>query len=355
MNALNVAGALVEGAVRSLGSASATVQKSLFVAAMGLPEPVQRRIVGRPVVVDGHTLATDTQLMLLLQRLVREPAPETLPIPQGRAAIKRQTALVGGRPAIGSVRDLTVAGLRARLYVPSGATGDDPLLVFLHGGGFIYGDLDDYDPPCRFLAEQSGVRVLSVDYHLAPESPFPGAIDEAVAAFRWAKEHAAELGADPGRVGVGGDSAGGNIAANVALQVTTECAFQLLVYPVTTLDHDTESARLFDTGFYLTGEFIRVATEGYVPAGTDRTDPRLALLEADVPEGVAPAYLCTAGFDPLRDEGEAYAEHLRAAGVKVETHRFGAQIHGFFNSVGVGHSAPAAVAEIAERLRDGLA
>jgi acetyl esterase len=352
---LNLAGNLVRSARGAAESGATSVQHHLFTTMMGLPEPVQRRIVGKPVVVDGHTLATDTQLMLMLQKVVREPAPETLPVPEAREAIARQTAMVGGRPPVGSIREVTVAGMPARLYIPSTATGDDPLLVFLHGGGFIYGDVDSYDPPCRFLAEQSGVRVLSVDYRLAPEAPFPAACEDAVAAFRWAKEHAVELGADPVRIGVGGDSAGGNLAANVALDVTTDCAFQLLVYPVTKLEHDTKSAELFAEGYYLTSGFIEVAGTNYVSEDTDRTDRRLMLLEADIPEGVAPAYVCTAGFDPLRDEGEAYAEHLRAAGVKVELRRFESQIHSFFNAVGVGRSAPAAVAEVAAALRAGLA
>ncbi|MEX0426768.1 alpha/beta hydrolase [Nocardioides sp. DS6] len=339
---------------RTVNQAVHAVQKAAFVGAMNLPPGVQRRLAGKPVVVDGQTLAVDTQLMLKLSDLSGEPDPSTLSIPDGRVALARQSGLAGGSQPIGAVRSLTVAGLPARLYLPTGAPAVGPLLVFLHGGGFIFGDLDSHDAACRFLAERSGVRVLAIDYRLAPEAPFPAAYDDSVAAFDWAVDHAAELGADPARIGVGGDSAGGNLAAEVALHARERCAFQLLIYPVTQTDEKTRSRELFAEGFYLTDGFIAVATENYLPAGTDPRDPRHAPLHADIPSGVAPAYVATAGFDPLRDEGEAYAQKLEDAGVKVTLTRFPDQIHGFFNVVGAGHSARAAVAQIAEVLRDAL-
>jgi acetyl esterase len=330
------------------------VQKLGFVAAMNLPSALQRRLAGRPVVLDGQTLAVDTQLMLRLSELMGEPDPSTLPIAQGRAALLRQILLAGGTQRIGSVRTLDVAGLPARLYIPTGAPAVGPLLVYLHGGGFIYGDIVGYDAACRYLAEKSGVRVLSVEYRLAPEAPFPAAYDDAVAAFDWAAGHAAELGADPARIGVGGDSAGGNLAAGVALHARERCAFQLLIYPVTDMEAETESRRMFAEGFYLTSGFIGLAEQNYVPAGTDHRDPRLSPAYAEIPEGVAPAYVATAGFDPLRDEGEAYAQRLEDAGVKVERRRFPDQIHGFFNVVGAGRSAKAAATEIAAVLQANL-
>ena len=329
-------------------------QRAAFVGAMNLPPALQRRLVGKPVVLDGQTLAVDTQLMLRLTELTGEPDPSTLSIPQGRKALVRQAGIAGGTQKIGAVRSLTVAGLPARLYLPSGAAAVGPLLVFLHGGGFIFGDLDSHDAACRYLAETSGVRVLAIDYRLAPEAPFPAAYDDAVTAFDWAVEHAAELGADPERIGVGGDSAGGNLAAEVALAARERCAFQLLIYPVTQTDEMTRSRELFAEGFYLTAGFIEVATKNYLPEGTDPRDPRHAPLYADIPAGVAPAYVATAGFDPLRDEGEAYAAKLQDAGVKVTLKRFPGQIHGFFNVIGAGHSARAAVTEIAGVLRDSL-
>ena len=330
------------------------VEKFAFTTSMNLSPRFQRRLAGRPVVRDGQTLAVDTQLMLRLTQLAGEPDPSTLSIEEGRAALLRQTVLAGGAQKIGSVRTLKVGDLPARLYIPTGAPAFGPLLVFLHGGGFIYGDLASHDSACRLLSEQSGVRVLAIDYRLAPEHPFPAAYDDALEAFDWAHEHATEIGADTARIGVGGDSAGGNLAAGVALVARERCAFQLLLYPVTDMEAQTESRRLFGEGFYLTTSFIDRASVSYVSEGTDPRDPRLSPFHASVPEGVAPAYVATAGFDPLRDEGEAYARKLEDAGVKVELRRFSDQIHGFVNVIGAGHSAKAATLEVAAALKAGL-
>jgi len=331
-----------------------SVERVVLSTALGLPEPVQRRLAGRPVVVDGQTLATDTQLMLKLAK-VAGPAIESLPIDKGRVALRHQSTMAGGQQPIGKVETVWAAGHEARLYTPTSAASAEPgpLLVFFHGGGFIYGDLDSHDAAVRFLAEESGVRVLAVDYRLAPEAPFPAAYDDAVEIFRWVRANAGTVCADPDRIGVGGDSAGGNLATGVALAVTDACAFQLLIYPVTQFDEQTESRRRFRTGYFLTSDFIDLAGSSYVPAGTDPEDPRLSPLHADVPAGVAPAFVATAGFDPLRDEGEAYAAKLAAAGVQVETWRYPDQIHGFFNVL-LARSSRAAAADLAVALRKGL-
>ena len=340
--------------------------------ALALPGAVQRALGGRVVVRDGQALAPDVQLMLRLQRVTREVGAETLPLEQGRDAIRRHTRMTAGHQPIGSTRDLVVAGLPARLYVPSSqmvepspvvepvetpAPEKHPLLLFLHGGGFMFGDLDSHDAACRFLAERSGVRVLAVGYRLAPEHPLPAAYDDAVAAHRWLVDHAAEVGADPARLAVGGDSAGGTLAAGVAIEAARAglpLAFQLLVYPATDAVRETASAALFAEGFYLTKAFMDLANQRYI-AGGDPRDPRVSPRYADLPEGLAPAYVVTAGFDPLRDEGEAYARRLADAGVPVELRRFPDQIHGFFNIVGVGRTSRAANAAIAARLRAALA
>jgi acetyl esterase len=329
----------------------------LLRATLGLPERVQRVLAGRRVVLDGQTLAVDTQLMLRLERVVREPSTEGLPLEAGRRLLVQHAAMAGGLQPIGAVRDVSAAGRPARLYVPTGAESPGPLLVFFHGGGWVYGDLDSHDAPCRFMAERSGVRVLSVDYRLAPEDPFPAAYDDAVAAYGWVVENAASLGADVTRLGVGGDSAGGNLAAATAVEAARHglpLAFQLLVYPGTDASRKTDSRRLFESGFYLTGEFMDQVLDQYVPDRDQRADLRVSPLLGDVPAGLAPAYVATAGFDPLRDEGEAYARKLADAGVQVELRRFPDQIHGFFNVVGVGRSARRASAEIAARLAAGL-
>ncbi|PVG84859.1 alpha/beta hydrolase [Nocardioides gansuensis] len=313
-------------------------------------------LAGRPVRRGGELLGVEPQLLLRLQRIGREPAIESLPIPEGRLATARQAALVAGDQPIGSVRDLDAGGVPARLYVPRGLAASEAsgLLVYFHGGGFVYGDLETHDAVCRVLAEQAGVRVLAVDYRLAPEAPWPAAVDDAVAAYRWVVEHADELAADPGRIAVGGDSAGGNLAALVAIAAARagwRCAFQLLVYPVTDMTASMESRRTFGTGLFLTTRFMDLGRDTYVPDRGSWTDPRVSPLFAELPEGLAPAYVATAALDPLRDEGEAYAARLAEAGAKVETRCFGGQIHGFVNMVGVGRSGPAAVAEIAAALR----
>jgi len=341
-----------------LADASQRLRTATLRGALALPEPVQRRLAGKPIVRDGQTLATDTQLALRLQKVAREVGAETLPIPEGRRAILRHSGMTGGRQPVGAVRSLPVGDLAGRLYVPTGVDTPGPTLLFLHGGGWVYGDLDSHDAACRFLAERSGVRVLAVDYRLAPEAPFPAAYDDSVAAYRWLVENAESVGADRDKLAVGGDSAGGCLAATTAIEAAREglpLAFQLLIYPGT--DHTAAggSRAMFSEGFYLTSDFMDLATASYVPPGADPRDPRLSPLYADLPAGLAPAYVATAGFDPLRDEGEAYARKLADAGVEVELKRFPDQIHGFFNIVGVGRTGRAANAEIAAKLKAALA
>ncbi len=240
------------------------------------------------------------------------------------------------------------------------------MLVYFHGGGWVVGDLDTHDAPCRLLARAAGVRVLSVDYRLAPEHRFPAAADDALAAFRWAVEHAAELGADPRRIAVGGDSAGGNVSASTALQAARDGgpapAFQLLIYPVT--DNaapsdpatQTGSYRMFADGFFLTAEQMRWYRAHYFGAAeaTAARDVRASPLLADDLSGLAPAHVVTAGFDPLRDEGEAYAARLREAGVRTTLRRHPGLIHGFVNVVGPGRTSREAGVEMGGVLREAL-
>lgn len=325
---------------------------------LGLPEPVQRLLAGRRLVRDGQTLASDVQLTLRLMRVTREPGLGDLPVPEARVLLRRQAALAGGDQPIGSVRDLAVADRPARLYIPSGAAEVGPLLVFLHGGGWVLGDLDSHDPVCRHLAEQARVRVLAIDYRLAPEHPFPAAYDDCLAAFRWVVDHGAQVGADPSRLAVGGDSAGGTLAASVAIAAAHEglpLAFQLLVYPGTDMRGGTGSRAAFNEGLVLDQRFLDLSVDSYLPRPEDAVDPRASPLLADLPAGLAPAYVATAGFDPLRDEGEAYARRLGEAGVEVELRRFPDQVHGFLQMVGVGRTTRAAVAEVVSRLGAALA
>lgn len=334
------------------------VERHLFRGILALPGPVQRLLAGRPQQSQGQTLATDIQAMLRLMRITREPELGSVPLTDARRLLRRQTRLAGGGQRIGAVRDLPVGDRAGRLYVPTGATTPGPLLLWFHGGGFIFGDLDTHDPACRFLAERSGVAVLSVDYRLAPEDPYPAAHDDCEATFRWVVEHAAELGADADRIGVGGDSAGGTLAASVAIAAAREglpLAFQLLLYPGTDWRGGTESRALYHRRLVLTQEFMDAAHAAYLPDEGLASDPRVSPLLAELPIGLAPAYVVTAGFDPLRDEGEAYARKLAEAGVRLEVRRFPGQVHGFMHFVGIGRSAGVAMTEIAGRLRTALA
>jgi len=340
-----------------LAAADERVKGAVLRGALALPDRVQRVLAGRRVTIDGQTLATDTQLMLRVARLAREPSSESLPVDRGRRLLVKHTAMTGRAQPIGAVRDVPVGDRRGRLFVPTGSAERGPLLVFFHGGGWVYGDLDSHDPTCRFLAEQSGVRVLSVDYRLAPEHPFPAAYDDAVAAYRHVVGHAADYGGRPEALAVGGDSAGGNLAALVAIAAARDglpLALQLLVYPGTDASRRYDSKRLFGRDLYLTEAFMDQVMAWYVPDRAERADPRVSPLLDDVPPGLAPAYVATAGFDPLRDEGEAYARKLADAGVPVELRRFGDQIHGFLSVVGVGRSARVASAEVAAALARGV-
>ena len=256
----------------------------------------------------------------------------------------------------------TAAGpLRARHYVPPGIPGGTapPLLVFYHGGGWVIGDLDTHDGVCRFLAAAAGVAVLSVDYRLAPEHPFPAPTEDAWAAFAWAAENAATLGADPARIAVGGDSAGGNMAAVVCRRARDEDgpvpAMQLLIYPVTDSAEDPRSRLLFADGFLLTKADMDHFEGFYVGPGTDIDHPDISILKAPDLSGLAPAYVATAGFDPLRDEGEAYAIRMREEGTRVALRRYPGLIHGFANEAEISRSSRAAMFEIAGALRMGLA
>src|SRR4051812_18805666 len=210
----------------------------------------------RPIVIDGQRLDPEVQLLLAARERLQPPVwDETMTVERGRQITREEAWVAAGkRPiAVGKVQALTAAGLPARLYMPD-EPGPHPLLVYYHGGGFVAGDLDTHDAPCRVLCRHAGVRVLSIDYRMAPEHAFPAWVDDALAAYDWAREHAAELGADPARVAVGGDSAGGNLATNVAL--ARDPALQLLIYPVVDMRGPRRSHELFSEGFFLTSALI---------------------------------------------------------------------------------------------------
>jgi len=335
--------------------------------ACGLHPRTSRAVFGRPPRLDGQELAPDIHALLRLAAwngngdtsLAAGREPE-----QARAERRAEIPVVSGPPRpMARVESLTMSGplgeIPGRLYVALDAPPPpQPLLVFFHGGGWVIGDLDTHDGVCRFLAEYSGCRVLSVDYRLAPEHPFPQPLEDAVAAFAWAVQRAGELGADPARIAIGGDSAGGNLATAVCIQARISGApmpaMQLLLYPVTDAVGGQASRDTFAEGFILTRADMRWFEERYIPDGVDGADPRTSVMRADDLSGLPPAYVATAGFDPLRDEGETYAERMRGAGVRVVLQRHPGLIHTFANLTAICPSARTAMLEVAGALRMGL-
>lgn len=337
-------------------------------AACNLPPRLSRLVFGKPPEIDGQRLASDVQGLLRLAEFSGTNSyTNGLPPEQARAFSKLGAGASEWRPKIPMARVEavtipTAAGpLGARFYLPGGLPGGTapPLLVYFHGGGFVIGDLDTHDGVCRFIAAAAGLAVLSVDYRLGPEDPFPAGIEDAWSAFTWALANAAALGVDPARIAVGGDSAGGNLAANVCLRGKAEGgpmpALQLLIYPVTDSADDPRSRLLFANGFLLTKEDMDRFEAFYVPSDQDINDPRISILKAPDLSGLPPAYVTTAGFDPLRDEGEAYAIRMREEGTKVALRRHPGLIHGFANQTAVSRSSRGAMLELAGALRMGLA
>lgn len=258
---------------------------------------------------------------------------------------------------IHEVRDLDAGGVPARLYRPGPDDGLG-LLVYLHGGGWVIGDLDSHDDVCRRLANRAGVAVLSIDYRLAPEHPFPAGLGDCIQATRWAHANARDLGADPDRVMIGGDSAGANLATVVAQIAPVPLRFQLLVYPVTDARRIAPSYDENADGYFLTAAGMRWFVDHYLSGGNGTVeDPRVSPLLADesTMSRCPPTLVITAEYDPLRDEGEWYAHALLSSGVPTTLVRWFGQIHGFFSMAGLVDDAHGAHAVAADALRRALA
>jgi acetyl esterase len=326
-----------------------------------IPAPAMRVLSGgRSVIIDGNTLDPTLQLMLSGMRLagidglVLDDDPAV-----ARTRFRESLTGFPGPQIHVTVNDLSIPGparqIPVRHYRPASGGAAD-LLVFYHGGGWAIGDLDAYDALCRLTCRDAGIHVLSVDYRLAPEHRAPAAVEDAYAAFRWASEHADELGARPGRVAVGGDSAGGNLAA-IVCQLARDSGdpapvLQWLLYPRTDFTARTRSLSLFARGFLLTKRDMDWFESQYLSrSGIDPADPRVSPLLAESLSGLAPALIAVAGFDPLRDEGEAYAESLRAAGTPVDLRYMRSLTHGFANLFQLGGDSAAATSELISALR----
>lgn len=327
-----------------------------------LPPALLRRLAGEPVVIEGRRLDPQIQLALRLEELIGpwEPAAPA----RARARRRRDARIFGGRRIeIGRTAELDLPGpagrIRSRLYVPAAAGEHPPLLVYYHGGGHVICDLDTHDQPCRFLAREVPALVLSIDYRLGPEHRFPAAVEDSLAAFAWAREHAERLGADPDRVAVAGDSAGGNLAAVVAQLAAAgdgpAPAHQTLIYPVTDYSAERPSYARFAAGFFLTRDEMHWFRDNYLGSVAERSDPRASpILAADL-RGLAPAHVVTCGFDPLRDEGEAYAARLADSGVPTTLRREPDLVHGFVNAAALGGRPGEAMSAIAAAIGAALA
>jgi acetyl esterase len=313
-------------------------------------------------------MSLDVHVRNILDQMAALKLPKFQEIgPQAARAAMRAGIFRGGNTPIGKIEDRTVPGpagnLPVRVYTPVDAKDGATLasLVFYHGGGFVIGDLETHDDLCRGLANGSGCRVVAVDYRLAPEHPFPAAVEDCFAATRYVASHASAFGIDPARLAVGGDSAGGNLAAVVSQLAKVEggpaIAFQLLIYPVTQLgaDAETRSMRENGKGYFLEKEGMDWFTRCYAPDPRHRADPRLSPLLCTDLSGLPPAYVVTAGFDPLRDEGKDYADKLDAAGVPVTYVNYPGMVHGFFSMRGFIPKAREAVSAAAAAIREGVA
>lgn len=338
------------------------VQAAALRATTTMPKVLRRALAGRRIRIDGQQLALDAQVAVRMHQLSGTSITDSDPA-LARAQLDDAARIAAGRPIEPvATRDVTIPAAggprRARLYTPDRCPAPSPLLLYVHGGAFMAGSIDSHDQIARFLAKQAGLRVLSVEYRLAPEDPFPAGVEDVLDAFDYVHAHAGELGADPARIAIGGDSAGGNLSAVVSHLTIRRGgpapAFQLLLYPTTDFASRHRSRDLFAEDLFLTDTDIERAKRFYTPDSGDWKDPRVSILLAEDLSGLPPAYLVTAGFDPLRDEGEAYAHAMRDAGVPVILRRQDDLIHGFASFLGAGVRFREATLEVASALRTGL-
>lgn len=345
---------------RTVDSLSERAQTWLAHRLVRAPDFLLRRTsLRRPIAIDGQRLEPRTQHALAVVALGGRPPLDEQMVVDARREYARLPEIFEDRPlSLPRVEDGSIPGpagrLPIRVYGPRAGHEALPILVYFHGGGGVIGNLDTHDGLCRILAREVGCLVVSVAYRLGPEHPFPAAPEDALLAYRWVARHAAELHGDPGRVAVGGDSMGGCLAA-VVCQLARDsgrerpCA-QLLLYPTTDRTTSRRSEDLFSDGFLLTASMVRWFTDHYL-VGADPSDPRVSPLRHERLDDLPSTVMVTAGFDPLRDEGHAYAEALRRAGNEVRERCHEGLIHGFAQMTGAVPAARRAVDEAAAELR----
>jgi acetyl esterase len=310
-------------------------------------------------------LDPESQRLIDLMAAANRPAWNTLSPQAARDLyLSLRPAAQGPRPAEAKVVDRTIAGpagdLAVRIYRPASAPADAklPCLVYAHGGGWVFGNLDSHDVLCAQFALEAGIVVFAIDYRLAPEARFPGAFDDVVAGLKWVAANGASIGVDPTRLAIGGDSAGGNLAAAVAIWARDNggprLRLQLLAYPVTDAVGRAESYRRYEDGYGLNAATMEWFFDHYTPDKASRGDWRISPLRATSLGGLPPALVITAGYDPLRDEGRAYAFRLHQEGTQADLVEFGGMLHGFLSSPMLLHGARRGMSLAAAALREAL-
>ncbi|HEY2011178.1 MAG TPA: alpha/beta hydrolase [Rhizomicrobium sp.] len=307
----------------------------------------------------------DPLVKAFLDKAAAIPRPKAWEVPpaMARQSFAGLMQLTGPKDVpVGKVENFTIPGpsgeIRARAYAPVATAGPQPTLIYFHGGGFVVGSLESHDGLCRLFAAEGGFKVIAVDYRLAPEHPWPAAVDDAMAALQWIEADAAQLGVDGGRIAIGGDSAGGMLAAIITQQARGKTklriAYQMLLFPNTQVGGETASLAEFAVGYFLERRAIEYFSSLYLPPGSDRNSPKVSPLRAKDFSGLPPAFVMLGGYDPLHDEGLAYAEKLKAAGVKVTIADYPDMVHCFIYLQTVLPEAHEAVARAAKAVKAAL-
>ena len=347
----------------------AAVSRGVLGLLGSLPDPVLRRIAGPQEQIDGRTVYPEVGAALRLLNALPGPTFEELPIDAGRAQVEEEAAIFGRRTRVGRVTDFLIptdhGPMRARRYDPRPDGPGSAVLLYAHGGGFTIGSLETVDSVCRFLCRHADITVVSVDYRLAPEHPFPAATEDLLTAYRWIVGQAPTWGIGTDRILVGGDSAGGNLAVVTAMQVRDRRRkgvedlptplLQVAFFPWVDFVGAHPSHIKFEFGFFLTKAQLDWYADQYLPDPDLRTHPYASPLLAEDLSDLGPAYVGIAGFDPLRDEGLALAAKMSAAGNRVEVDVDERHIHAYVNATGVGSRSSAALMRAVTAIRRAVA